>query len=284
VTLTVTDDMPGTVYFYYSLTNFYQNHRRYVKSRADDQLAGTSPADVSACDPLQTDSNNVGLYPCGLIANSMFNDTFSFSKTAAGSSTPVPLVNGPDWTDKGIAWQSDLTSKFSDVGQPAGMPGGVTGYAGLTRNLTAGFVIGAIGEGYNETFIDGINNEHFVVWMRTAGLPTFKKLWAKFPGGFKKNDQLTVFITNNYKTTDFSGQKSVVLSTTSWIGGKNDFLGIAYLAVGCLCMLLGFIFLIKHCVSPRPLGDMHYLQWPGGGAISSGSTAPTTAAQPAVRH
>jgi len=88
-----------------------------------------------------------------------------------------------------------------------------------------------------------------------------------------------VFIVNNYKTSDFSGQKAVVLSTTSWIGGKNDFLGIAYLTVGCLCVLLGLIFLIKHLVSPRPLGDMHYLNWPGAGATAPSSAQSSAPAQ-----
>lgn len=32
--------MKAPVYFYYKLENFYQNHRRYVKSRNDEQLAG----------------------------------------------------------------------------------------------------------------------------------------------------------------------------------------------------------------------------------------------------
>ena len=40
LTLTIPSTMKGPVYFYYKLENFYQNHRRYVKSRNDDQLAG----------------------------------------------------------------------------------------------------------------------------------------------------------------------------------------------------------------------------------------------------
>jgi len=28
-------------------------------------------------------------------------------------------------------------------------------------------------------------DEHFVVWMRTSGLPNFRKLWAKIDGGLK---------------------------------------------------------------------------------------------------
>jgi len=30
---TITDNVKGPVYVYYQLDNFYQNHRRYVKSR-----------------------------------------------------------------------------------------------------------------------------------------------------------------------------------------------------------------------------------------------------------
>jgi hypothetical protein len=28
--------------------------------------------------------------------------------------------------------------------------------------------------------------EHFIVWMRTAGLPNFRKLWGRFENGLKK--------------------------------------------------------------------------------------------------
>ena len=46
--------MQGPVYVYYQLDNFYQNHRRYVKSRDNDQLNGIykSVVDISDCDPI----------------------------------------------------------------------------------------------------------------------------------------------------------------------------------------------------------------------------------------
>ena len=34
------ENWAGKVFIYYGLTNFYQNHRRYVKSRSDAQLLG----------------------------------------------------------------------------------------------------------------------------------------------------------------------------------------------------------------------------------------------------
>lgn len=64
------------MYVYYQLENFYQNHRRYVKSRSSDQLQGTagisSNALKSDCDPLYQNGSLI-LSPCGLIANSLFN-------------------------------------------------------------------------------------------------------------------------------------------------------------------------------------------------------------------
>lgn len=63
----------GTIYMYYGLKNFYQNHRRYVKSRDDFQLLGQlSESPSTDCDPFRT-INGKPVAPCGAIANSLFS-------------------------------------------------------------------------------------------------------------------------------------------------------------------------------------------------------------------
>lgn len=52
-----------------------------------------------------------------------------------------------------------------------------------------------------------------------------------------------------------------MLSTVSWLGGKNDFLGVAFMVVGCICVLLGALFLGITQRNPRPLGDTSFLSW-----------------------
>ena len=72
-------DLEPTVLLYYKLTNYFQNHRRYVKSINMNQLKGDfvskSTIDGGDCKPITSDSQGRIIYPCGLIANSVFNGT-----------------------------------------------------------------------------------------------------------------------------------------------------------------------------------------------------------------
>ena len=83
----------GPIFFMYRLTNFYQNHRLFVKSISKIQLREEKIQDyssVESCEPVIYnhqnfyDKNVYGdmlnpddvAFPCGLIARSYFNDTF----------------------------------------------------------------------------------------------------------------------------------------------------------------------------------------------------------------
>lgn len=70
-------DLDHTVLLYYKLTNFFQNHRRYVKSIDLNQLKGSyvsvSTLNSGDCKPITSTSDGKAVYPCGLIANSLFN-------------------------------------------------------------------------------------------------------------------------------------------------------------------------------------------------------------------
>lgn len=81
INVNIDEDVDGPLYVYYQLENFYQNHRRYVKSRSSNQLQGTAGLSnnelKSDCDPLYQ-NGSLTLSPCGLIANSLFNGAMRF--------------------------------------------------------------------------------------------------------------------------------------------------------------------------------------------------------------
>lgn len=103
--------------------------------------------------------------------------------------------------------------------------------------------------------IDGINQlsdqEDLIVWMRTAALPTFRKLYGRIEVDLEEDDLIMVDLVNNYNTYSFGGRKKLVLSTTSWLGGRNNFLGMSYIAVGSSFIFLAFVFLLLHMKNPR---------------------------------
>eukprot|EP00929_Paragymnodinium_shiwhaense_P108565 TRINITY_DN74885_c0_g1_i1.p1 TRINITY_DN74885_c0_g1~~TRINITY_DN74885_c0_g1_i1.p1 ORF type:complete len:436 (+),score=53.75 TRINITY_DN74885_c0_g1_i1:123-1430(+) len=105
----------------------------------------------------------------------------------------------------------------------------------------------------------GIQSGHFIVWMRIAGLPTFRKLWGMIDEPLKAGSTLRVHYSDNFPVKEFHGRKSFVVTTTSVLGGRNDFLGYGYIVVGCCCLIFGATFLWQNIVKPRPLGDISLL-------------------------
>ncbi|EFJ36331.1 hypothetical protein SELMODRAFT_270312 [Selaginella moellendorffii] len=252
MTLTVPKKMNNPVYVYYQLDHYYQNHRRYVKSRSDKQLldgASTSNSDLDSCKPLKQ-FNNTPIIPCGLIAWSLFNDTYLFSRQ---NSAPIPV------NKRGISWKSDRDHKFGSTVFPSNFPNN------LNRNESSSAFIGGAALNVSQPLSEA---EDLIVWMRSAALPTFRKLWGKIETDLQAGEIISVNITNVYNTYEFGGKKKLVLSTASWLGGKNNFLGIAYLTVGVLCIFLAIVFFLIHYKTPRPLGDTSYLSWNRKGNVN----------------
>jgi hypothetical protein len=82
----------------------------------------------------------------------------------------------------------------------------------------------------------------------------------------------------DFPVTQFGGTKSIVISTIAWSGGKNAFLGWAYVGASGLFVLLAIVGTARHLIRPRlalvsflgikclilvdrRLGDMNLLSW-----------------------
>lgn len=249
----------GNVYMYYGLENFYQNHRRYVKSRDDNQLLGHLNNETSNdCHPFSKDKKSNKTYvPCGAIANSLFSDVIklSYKDDSEGTWKDVPLLR------RGIAWQSDIDYKFNnppDTDTKEKLKEALQYYA-----KPRDWKVNLWELDPEDIDNNGLKNEDLIVWMRTAALPNFRKLYRRVDHnqeGFTKPNlpakQYKFTVDYNFEVKQFSGRKSVILSTTSILGGKNEFLGIAYMVVGCVCFVLGVLFLFVHVRYGKEQADM----------------------------
>ncbi|MBA0724293.1 hypothetical protein Golax_020993 [Gossypium laxum] len=87
--------------------------------------------------------------------------------------------------------------------------------------------------------------------MHTSALPSFQKLYGRIETDLDVDDVVVVHLMNNYNTFSFGGKKKLVLSTTSWLGGKNDFLGLAYVFIGSSSVTVAIVITLLHLLSPR---------------------------------
>lgn len=234
-TITTTKKMEAPVYVYYEITNFYQNHKRYVRS-LDSQLMGGGPPGEgsSACDPKRSFENgtdDLEIFPCGLIASSLFNDTYDL--TIDGTDTEID--------GKGIAWEWDRKYLYGDFN--------ATNFNPPERRFG-----GTIKETLDE-------DEAFMVWMRVAAAPNARKLYGRIRQDIPEGSVLTFTATNNYNTYEFTGKKYIIISTANWTGGRNIITGIVYIVVGCLAAVSALSFFLNDLRVKRPPGDLEHLSW-----------------------
>ncbi|KAG4178439.1 hypothetical protein ERO13_A10G042950v2 [Gossypium hirsutum] len=189
-------------------TYFASNISLYIKSRSDQQLLrGRKYHDTISYHPVEF-SNDQHILPCGLIAWSLFNDTFTFIRDREELK-----VNR-----KNIARKSDREHKFGKNVYPF--------------NFQNGTVIGG---GKLNPRIPLSDQEDLIVWMRTSALPSFRKLYGRIETDLDVDDVVV----------------KLVLSTTSWLGRKNDFLGLAYVFIGSSSVTVAVVITLLHLLSPR---------------------------------
>ena len=221
--ITITYTMKKDIMIYYELDNFYQNHRRYVKSRNNDQLKGKKVSDKTLeddCDPVVT-NNEMGktenifgeklipdeiAVPCGLIAKSYFNDTFNLSYS---NGTPIEI------NQDNIAFKADKEKHFKNS------------------------------QDQSKQWVD-MTDEHFIVWMRPAAFPNFRKLWGRIYQDLKEGEELILNITNNYDVSGFNGKKYFIFSEINKLGQNNILMGGCYIIVGGSSIILALIFSIGY--------------------------------------
>jgi len=267
----ITEDLDPPILIHYEIENFHQNHRAYQQSRDDKQLYGSTKQDAITaknCEPLNI-IGGIRLNPCGFIANTFFNDVIQLEN------------NDIDMIETGIAWQSDIDYVFNQpkgfLKEPCGTMTaeecGCDGDWSCDNNTSDNELYRYYYPDENttqylyETYpdiinpLEGVTNEHFIVWMRVAALPNFRKLYGWINQEIPEGTELQFKIVNNWEISSFKGRKSLVVSKANAFGGKNDYMGSYYFAVGWFCIAMALFFALKQSFRPRRIADPKYLRY-----------------------
>ena len=93
-----------------------------------------------------------------------------------------------------------------------------------------------------------VTNEHVMVWFQMESFPTFNKLWGHITGTLVANQTYKFIISNHFNVTQFEGKKYIYLSEVNKLGGKNNFLGLAYIIVAGVILLFMVLFCFMYCI------------------------------------
>ena len=206
INFTIPCDLKAPIYFYYKLNNFYSNHIDYVKSKNYAQLRGEKVSDKTidaSCqymsrnkDHFRTDNEsriisyknrtmdpNSKMNPCGLIADSIFNDMFYLYDI---NGNKVNII------EEEIALEIDKQKIYKN-------------------NNNSEYI-----QWYNK------ENEHFIVWMNMELFPNFIKKWGYINQDLKKG-KYTIKIENNWGKPKWEVIKSFILAKGNKFGTEKFF-------------------------------------------------------------
>ncbi|GMS96284.1 hypothetical protein PENTCL1PPCAC_18459, partial [Pristionchus entomophagus] len=248
------ENFKGPVRFYYGLEGFYQNARLYMASRSEMQLHGHL-TNTEGCSPLETrldpddpTADPKPIAPCGVIADSMFNDTFYLFTS---DSQPVPF------TARGIISEYVKRQKFANPERKDNETlcdafKGTIRPPSWTQDACLLEAPQSVDDEERENVGTGFENIDLIVWMRAAALPKFRKIYRMlddehddglFAHGLPAGNY-TLKIKYNYPTTAWKGKKFFYITADAWAGGRHFPLAIAYMVVGVFLLLVSAIFLL----------------------------------------
>lgn len=240
--------MKAPVMIHYQINNFYQNHRKLLSSYSKEQLKGANLSyeqlnKSAECDHrisnqdfdllwsyngFELDPEAVAI-PCGLMAKSFFIDKFSLYDE---NETIIPI------DEKNISYPEDKKIFKNIEGSLADIPDFELKIKSKSNSQSESEPEPEYWQFFQ--WVD-MTDEHFIVWMRPAAYPNFRKLWGRIRQDIEPGDYL-LEINNTFEVSRFNGEKYFIISTVNFFGSQNTVLSYSYIAIGCISIILAISF------------------------------------------
>ncbi|CAH0713718.1 unnamed protein product, partial [Brenthis ino] len=214
----LTEDFDGKVIIYYELESYNQLRSDYVNSKDDSQLQGilnTIPSEN--CEPYRYNEDKKPIAPCGIIADTIFNDTFSILDNSDNTNVNYKLSGMLTDADKlGFRNPENITEAQNYFAKPKNWRKSI-----WELDL-------------NNIENNGFQNEMFIGWMKTD--------WKRKPRGLLTRDlpsgDYSLRVAYHYPPSMYDGRRKVIIESTS------TSVNIVLAVVGSIMIVLGLTALI----------------------------------------
>eukprot|EP00435_Cladocopium_sp_Y103_P020236 s1351_g4.t3 len=208
----------------YTVGPIYQNYNYYMKSEVYEELYGweVPPGKrESHCPERVRIRDGKELVPCGLKAQSLFNDSFA--------------VVGLHIDDEDVAWHSDV-----------GRYGNSSDYPAPEKTWLYEVFPKTVKEAMN------VKDGDFVNWMRPSAVPrVWNKIGTLEGTTLKKGQNYTFKINSRFNVDDIPGGfKAFIVTESDWFGARHDGFAWAMLLGGIVCFGMGLLVILLrlcHC-------------------------------------
>lgn len=235
IQINITERLEPPVTAYYELESYELITGPYAKSRDDQQLSGhlsATPAD--SCAPyayVQTsDGQKKPIAPCGALADSMFNDTFSLQVDGNFVPTNNTGLISDDEKKPFRNPEGNLQEAFKLFSKPINWQKNVTELDKLHPEN------------------NGFQNEHFIIWMKTdlKRKPAWRVNVAdeNFANGLAPATY-NLRVEYAYPASRYNGKRLFIISSRQDIvnKAKRD-TGIALLCIGLIILIITISYLL----------------------------------------
>jgi hypothetical protein len=257
-------DMKPPIWLQYRLTNFYQNYNSYFISRDSMQLRGLSDSSECLVDGSNSygigvsSSNNETLSPCGLFAQSLFNDSYEIIQR---DNCTCDFVPSGFQCEEETCVHREPTLIRDDLGYDEDFYANHESYPNELNTLY-------LHDRFPEDVVSselGVKSMGFVTWMRAAAFSEFKKPVAKMQvlgvSKLEANTEITIRVNSRYPVENFRGTKSIVLFSGQGLRNNN-----VCLSLWCF-LFAGFCFVFAIVIRV-------HLMFGSVGSVGSGAVVP----------
>ena len=211
------------VAIYYGLINFNQNFRFLAQSRSNRQLSGKMKVEEipRSC----ASEHNKTLYPCGHMANLMFDDEFTISYEGGNQTLDLNRFVIAQEESRGYIYKNGPSMRQN--------------YSKPKRWFKDPFALDQ-----SDASNNGVENGPFIVWMTTSTFENFFKLYALLTphDGKLMKGQYKILVDYRYGVHKSGARKLIRIETIGGLGVRNNTFFVCLSCLSIIYMLL-YIFI-----------------------------------------